>query len=132
VQLSHEDIETIAHRVVELLRERSWLGGEPAGSLVGAATLARLLGVTRATVYANADQLGAIRLGAGKRARLRFDPSRLVARNGAREPAPTRPGRSTNGMPRPAGSSPVAAPLLPIRSGRGEAGRRQPGGRGRS
>jgi hypothetical protein len=48
-----------------------------AGRLVDAATVARLLGVSRATVYANADQLGGIRLGNGKRARLRFDPARL-------------------------------------------------------
>ena len=44
-----------------------------------AAAVARLLGVSRATVYAKADELGAVRIGNGKRARLRFDPSRLPA-----------------------------------------------------
>lgn len=44
--------------------------------LVSAAELALTLGVTRGYVYAHADELGAERLGAGPRARLRFDLDR--------------------------------------------------------
>jgi hypothetical protein len=45
--------------------------------LVDAATIAELIGTTRDWVYQNADRLGAIRLGDGPRARLRFDPERV-------------------------------------------------------
>jgi len=47
--------------------------------LVDAATLAGLLGVSRAYVYEHATDLGALRLGDGPRARLRFDPDRARA-----------------------------------------------------
>jgi hypothetical protein len=61
-------VEAIAERVVELLDEHrvapaSWLDAE---------AVARLLGVERDYVYANASRLGARRLGDGPRARLRF------------------------------------------------------------
>jgi hypothetical protein len=46
--------------------------------LVDAGTLAAELGVSRGYVYEHADELGALRLGNGPRARLRFDP--LAAR----------------------------------------------------
>ena len=131
MDLSNEDIEAIADRVVELLRERSPGGGAPSGSLVDAATLARLLGVSRATVYANADQLGAIRLGAGKRARLRFDPARLTARRGTREPTMT-PDRATNRVSRSTRPAHAHAPLLPIRSARVGTGARRSDALGRS
>lgn len=78
--LSRAEIEAVASRVVELLQGVA-VGTrvDSPSQLVDAATVARLLGVSRATVYANADRLGAIRLGTGKRARLRFDPTRLAA-----------------------------------------------------
>lgn len=41
--------------------------------LVDASTVAARLGVARSYVYEHADELGAIRLGSGPRARLRFD-----------------------------------------------------------
>jgi hypothetical protein len=63
-------VEAIAHRVVELLRAEK--PQERPARLVDAATLARELGVERDWVYANAERLGAIRLG-GPRGRLRFD-----------------------------------------------------------
>jgi hypothetical protein len=43
--------------------------------LVDAATIATELGVSRDYVYEHAAELGALRLGGGKRARLRFDPA---------------------------------------------------------
>jgi hypothetical protein len=77
--LSRADIEAVANRVVELLQDLAAGCLDAPAQLVDAATVARLLGVSRATVYANADQLGAIRLGTGKRARLRFDATRLLS-----------------------------------------------------
>jgi hypothetical protein len=47
-------------------------------ALVDAATLAAGWGVSRDWVYERADELGALRLGNGPKARLRFDP--IVAR----------------------------------------------------
>jgi len=40
--------------------------------------VAAYLGVERTWVYAHANELGAIRLGAGPKARLRFDPDTVV------------------------------------------------------
>ena len=42
--------------------------------LVGAGALGDLLGVSRTWIYGHSDELGAVRLGQGPRARLRFDP----------------------------------------------------------
>ena len=53
--------------------------------LVDAATLARLLNVDRDWVYANARRLGAVRLGDGPKARLRFDATRARAALAAAE-----------------------------------------------
>src|SRR4051794_36005377 len=47
--------------------------------LLDAAEVARRLNVERAWVYANAARLGAVRLGDGPRARLRFEPSAVRA-----------------------------------------------------
>lgn len=78
-------VERVARRVVELLQEQQ----QPTG-LVDAATLARLLGVSRSTIYDRASELGAVQVGDGARPRLRFDVetarNALVA-HGA--PAPT-------------------------------------------
>jgi hypothetical protein len=69
--------ELVARRVVELLVER---GQAPAVGLVDAAELARLLGISRSTVYDNATKLGAIETGNGSaRPRLRFDVERARA-----------------------------------------------------
>ncbi|MDQ3647482.1 MAG: hypothetical protein M3433_02655 [Actinomycetota bacterium] len=54
--------------------------------LVDAATVADALGVSRAYVYANAADLGALRLGTGPRARLRFDLEGVLATVGAAAP----------------------------------------------
>lgn len=48
------------------------------GQLITASQVASGLGVTRDWVYEHAGELGAIRLGSGRKPRLRFDP-RLVA-----------------------------------------------------
>jgi hypothetical protein len=76
---------------------------------VDAATLARILGVSRDSIYEHADELGAVRIGDGPRARLRFDVERATAahtRVVAAAPPATR-------RRQPKGSSTVA--LLPVK-----------------
>lgn len=69
MNLDHEDVEAIARRVAELLVPVEV-------GLTDARGLAQQLGVTREWVYANATKLGAVRLGTGPKARLRFDVQR--------------------------------------------------------
>ena len=73
--LADETIEAIARCVVALLREDAPVPG----TLVDATTLASALGISRATVYEHAEKLGAVRIGDGKRPRLRFDVARARA-----------------------------------------------------
>jgi hypothetical protein len=86
--------EVVAVRVVEALDERE--RRQPSG-LATAAELAEQLGVAKSWVYANQERLGAIRLGQGPKARLRFDVEQaaraIQAKPGARPQTPRRPGR---------------------------------------
>jgi hypothetical protein len=71
-------VDAIARRVVELL-EGSRARAEAAGAGAGGACLtvsqvAARYRVSRSWVYAHQRSLGAMRLGEGPRARLRFDP----------------------------------------------------------
>jgi hypothetical protein len=106
VTLAPEAIEAVAHRVAELLADTQ----PPAARLVDAATLAGILGVSRATIYDRAAELGVIRIGDGPRGRLRFDRERAVAAWRDPEPAPEPAPRPPRGRTRPRG-----AELLPIR-----------------
>jgi hypothetical protein len=72
--LDPQDVELIATRVLSLLQASA----EPSVRLVDAKTVSKLLGVTRAWVYAHAEELHAVRLG-GPQGRLRFDLSRVMA-----------------------------------------------------
>jgi hypothetical protein len=88
VRLSPSDLETLARRVAELLRSAPAASATPARQrLLTAAEVAQWWGIERSWVYAHAEQLGARRIGAGKRPRLRFDPDevseRIAALNGA-------------------------------------------------
>ena len=86
--LSSGELTVIAERVAELVADRIeqafatrlWIG------LVDTAELARRLRVRETWVYAHAGELGAIRLGHGPKARLRFDLQR-VARSLGMTPA---------------------------------------------
>jgi hypothetical protein len=81
VRLAPESVEAIARRVAELVTPHRQ---EPRPRrLLTAAEVSRWWGVERAWVYANADRLGARRLGAGTRPRLRFDPDEVAERLGA-------------------------------------------------
>ena len=73
-RLDPDDVDLIARRVLDLLRADQ--ESVPA-RLVDAKTLAAMLGVTRAWVYAHAEQLAAVRLGA-PRGRLRFDANQVL------------------------------------------------------
>jgi hypothetical protein len=125
-ELTPAAIEAIAHRVVQLITERQT---EPnavseghAGpvtstpAFVDAATLARHLGLTRGYVYQHANELGAIRLGDGPRARLRFDLSvaalRLPAGGSSVAPA-------VGPVAKPSRGKPSNVQLLPISPPRG-------------
>lgn len=116
--LDDATIEAIACRVAELL------GGsarEPTG-LVDAATLARVLGISRATVYANASKLGAMRLGdvgEDKRPRLRFDVdtarAAMTSGTSSRQPeSPQSPTASGKPRGRRRGRTGTSVALLPI------------------
>lgn len=69
-RLHPDDIEAIARRVIELQSERV-APSEPA--LVDATALAHGIGMSRAYVYEHAHELGAVKVGDGKKPRLRFD-----------------------------------------------------------
>jgi hypothetical protein len=90
--LSAEDVEAVARRTVELLR-----GERPATfALVDARELAAdRLGVHPSFVYAHAAELGAMRLGNGRKARIRFDVDRArQAPDARRRRSPGRPRKS--------------------------------------
>lgn len=74
-------VEAIAQRVAELLRAELTL----ASRLLTPSEVAERFAVSRTWVYEHATELGAIRLGDGPKARLRFDPDR-VRRVLSREP----------------------------------------------
>jgi hypothetical protein len=100
--LSDSDIEAVATRVVDLLQ-----GGGMSVEMVDAAEIARRFGVSRDFVYEHADDLGAIRLGHGPRARLRFAPTKV----GEALSAP--PVKAATGPPRRR-SARKASGLLPV------------------
>ena len=91
--LDGDAIEAIAMRVVELLHDLP----EAHLRYVDAATVAEMLCVDRDWVYAHARDLGAVRLGSGSKARVRFDPSRVGARlatlDTSDQPPPNEPRR---------------------------------------
>lgn len=94
VRLADETIEQLADRVADLIADRAPTPSNapsatatPAG-LLSAAQVSAWWGVERGWVYQHADQLGAIRLGAGRRPRLRFDPDRVRRAMGDPDHAP--------------------------------------------
>lgn len=104
VTLSAGDVEAIAEatarKLVEFVGERGKTFG-----LVGPRELAEGLGVSLDYVYAHATELGAMRLGSGPKARIRFDLDRarqsLEARRTERPGESRRPSRSRRGAGRP-------------------------------
>jgi hypothetical protein len=118
-ELTPDAIEQIAQRVAQLLRHErldTEQAPEAATGLMDAGQLARQLGLTRAWVYQHAAELGAIRVGTGPRARLRFDPNTVAAALNSQPRQPPSAGR-TPSTPRlrPSASPTAAVPLLPVR-----------------
>ncbi len=106
----------LAVRLAALLEESP----AAAPSLVDVAEVARALGVSAAFVYDHADELGAVRLGTGPKARLRFDvaQAREALTACSRSKGSDTPGSravSGNGSGRPRKHSGTGADLLPIR-----------------
>jgi hypothetical protein len=81
-----------------------------APGLVNAATLARLLGTSRRYVYEHSAELGAIRLGKGEKAPLRFDPDAALAAMGCCVGE-----RSQADIPSGGGQSEHPSPRKPVR-----------------
>lgn len=77
VHLDDASVNAVAERVVQLLRAEA-IGCE----LIDAAEVARRFSLSRDYVYEHADDLGAVRLGSGPKARLRFDPAKIAERLG--------------------------------------------------
>jgi hypothetical protein len=122
-ELTPDAIEQVAQRVVQLLRHEQTLpAGAPDGSqptparLLTAEQLARHLGVTRAWVYENATQLGAIPLSDGPRPRLRFDLTTATQAFQGRRRHNESAVVSDQPRPRPTRRrrTPPAVPLLPV------------------
>jgi hypothetical protein len=110
-------VDVIAQRVLELLGDRN--GDEI--QLLTVAQVARRFQVHPSWVYANARRLGALRLGTGPKAPLRFDPRRVAlavedSPPSGRRPRERTPAREAAGAPRPAAIR-RARGLLPIADG---------------
>jgi hypothetical protein len=100
-------VDAVARRVVELLdvEEARGSDGRRRASPLTVAQVAARYGVSRSWVYAHQRELGAMRLGSGPRARLRFD-SKVVAaaiagfeRPGRDRMPPVDPSRGGREMP---------------------------------
>ena len=104
--LDPASLRAIAEQVAELLRRRD-AAADP-HALLTAGQVAARFNVDRSWVYAHAHELGVVRLGSGRRPRLRFDPA-IVAQHllAAAPHAPVTQPRWT----RTTGT----APLLPIK-----------------
>lgn len=79
LRLNAETVETLADRVAELVVGHL-RNDETTEHMVSAAEIARRFGVSRDYVYDHAGELGAVRLGDGRRAPLRFDPKAVADR----------------------------------------------------
>lgn len=80
VRLADDTIEQLADRVAARLAQHTddaRAVADAEAGLLSAAQVSQWWGVTRGWVYQHADDLGAFRLGAGSRPRLRFDPERV-------------------------------------------------------
>ncbi|HEU4905472.1 MAG TPA: hypothetical protein VFT19_05085 [Solirubrobacterales bacterium] len=89
LRLDADSIEALARRLAELLAERE--PERPERGLISADAVAERWGVSRRWVYEQAERLGARRIGAGSRPRLRFDPDEVAEQLG--EPGGSRTGR---------------------------------------
>lgn len=82
IRIAPESIEALARRLAELIDPDRELAAPRRVRLITAEAVSEWWGVGRRWVYDHADYLGARRLGAGKRPRLRFDPEEVADRLG--------------------------------------------------
>jgi hypothetical protein len=111
-RLHPADLEQLADLIAERLAERHAPTEPP--RLVDAATLAAILGVTRSTIYDRADDLGAVRLGDGPKARIRFDVERARAALEAERRTPTDSTPARPPQPRRQRRQPTAGQVLHV------------------
>lgn len=111
VDLTPETIDAIAERVVDLLGDEGIVQRvAQSPDLIDATEAARILGITRSTVYELADELGAQKIGNGSRPRLRFDAELVAAFGATRTPKAVAPARA------PRRKQPASAvALLPVK-----------------
>lgn len=114
--LTPQAIEQIAQRVAELLRgDGAGRDADALARLLDAEQLAKHLGLNRAWVYQHAAELGALRIGDGPRARLRFDLQTVTARLAMIESAGVAPTMRVTQLTAPPRHAPASTtPLLPI------------------
>ena len=122
VDLTPQAVEQVANRVAALLQrqqhnQQQAQTREPTGMLT-VSELAQHLHLHRAWVYEHADELGAIRVGNGPKARIRFDlhtaKGALQRQQAGRGPAPAPPKPRTPRRPQPSPYN-SDAPLLESR-----------------
>jgi hypothetical protein len=111
VDLPAVTIDAIARRVVELLDDQLAGAKEPA-ALIDVGELARRTGISRTWIYTHALDLGAIRLGSGPKARLRFNPDTVERLLTAGHPQAVKTAAATARRRRT--PSPPDVELLPI------------------
>lgn len=75
-----EFVDVVARRVIELTRQAGPAQGQGDSDLLTVAEVAARLRVGPNWVYAHKHELGAIKLGDGPKARIRFDPTVVDAR----------------------------------------------------
>jgi hypothetical protein len=105
--LDSASLRAIAEQVAELLRRRDDAADPHA--LLTAGQVAARFNVDRNWVYGHANELGVVRLGSGRRPRLRFDPATVAQHLLAAPPQAT---AATARWTR----TPGTAPLLPIKA----------------
>jgi hypothetical protein len=108
--LDDTTLDQLASRIADKLADR--LATHQTGELINANELAHRIGRGRDYVYANADHLGAIRLGDGPRPRLAFRWPHVLEHITTATPAPTSKPKTTTTRPRRKHPEP---PLLPVR-----------------
>jgi hypothetical protein len=84
MRLDPSTLERLARRTAELLADRLQIPKAPPQhelpELLTAAEVSAWWGVHRGWVYEHASELGAIRIGSGRRPTLRFDPEQITRR----------------------------------------------------
>jgi hypothetical protein len=107
-------VDAVARRVVELLREEDAVSRQ-GPRLLTVAAVSQEFGVSTDWLYANAGPLGAIRLGSGPRARMRFDRATIADRIAKVASHAARARSSRRGRRRRGTREGADGDLLPIR-----------------